>query len=1026
MVSVESTLTQTASAISGLPSVSAELTSTGLKTAASNVTSFFVSPSSKELLRIPLQIVSQVEETFLNLWNTLTLESLGRHTFFGAGAADHAAGTGAQAMADAAAQAGAAAQAFGDTGPASWAAFFAEAFQASTFKSYWGMLHYITSRWAFTCFAMALILNRIGVYGASRQRIYLNWAKRLALRILPILLFISQIHQLLQAIRCQTSPDFSLYRHGDNNKYSLLDWSKDGGALHTVSSALLFRSTDADACAAVGMSRPSPDVRAPRGSFSLLWPSFLRLSLSHIVESLSCSLQQMPAMTEVGMSVFEHSLAFAEAETALSHTLGLGLFGSPKSTDSNHSNATVGNPQPTIPASGTILALADATASLTGPHILDRINVPVEVLLVTLLSCGNSMTSHVIAVLGKQRQWRLVHTGIWAMAFMASFVWGLFSTSVMVRSGDDADDRPVSSLLHFPTVAIVGFLPHMAILLGIGVCSIIYLVALTFTAVSLGTNPHIPQPTSLKERFSIAHDNLQAAVQTRGINIRWHEDFYTALLRVGFAALTAASEAVFLNEGRSVEVRQFTWLEEDRLDEFEAAKSEKGGIAMGQQFQILEEYGLPPSSPGGTDKGGLWESGYSRERKFDKKEGELEAKDSFVYPTPRSGGVGAVQRTTRFYLLMIYLRGIMFLISGYIGFGFGVLLDSLGITARPRWLKRVVGRSLKKMNAERNVAGKSRVLDFWLITEDGKLTVPINDEMDIEPEMRRRLMTEFPSERVDELLDSKLYDWWKSGGWFGSRDESGDYQPPPQDEFDDTTSVISMSTEATTDRSENEDDNEWESEPEGTKTPTRSSPVPTWSFAGIETSNSTSFTDTPLDSATLARLLNPQDRESREEARILAAHLANAVSDSPRIMTRSRYRREFESERARILLAGRTSHGQSTHTPTISLYNNSNSTGPRPLTAIEEAEVLESLIISRRKSRAALSRPTHATGDDEDSRQAGPSCVVCQTAPRTIIAWPCRCLIVCEDCRVSLALNNFGNCVTCRRAVQGFVRLYVP
>ncbi len=154
MVSVESTLTQTASAISGLPSVSAELTSTGVKTAASNVTSFFVSPSSKELLRIPLQIVSQVEETFLNLWNTLTLESLGRHTFFGAGAADHAAGTGAQAMADAAAQAGAAAQAFGDTGPASWAAFFAEAFQASTFKSYWGMLHYITSRWAFTCFAM--------------------------------------------------------------------------------------------------------------------------------------------------------------------------------------------------------------------------------------------------------------------------------------------------------------------------------------------------------------------------------------------------------------------------------------------------------------------------------------------------------------------------------------------------------------------------------------------------------------------------------------------------------------------------------------------------------------------------------------------------------------------------------------------------------------------------------------------------------------------------------------------------------
>lgn len=134
------------------------------------------------------------------------------------------------------------------------------------------------------------------------------------------------------------------------------------------------------------------------------------------------------------------------------------------------------------------------------------------------------------------------------MAFMGSFVWGLLTTSVMVRSGDDGDDRPVSSLLHFPTVAIVGFLPHMCIIFGMWVCLVIYSVALVFTAVSLGTNPHIPQPTSFRQRFSIAHDNLQAAVQTRGINIRWYEDFYTALLRVGFAALTAASEAVFLNE----------------------------------------------------------------------------------------------------------------------------------------------------------------------------------------------------------------------------------------------------------------------------------------------------------------------------------------------------------------------------------------------------------------------------------------------------------------------------------------------
>ena len=568
---------------------------TNLKIAAGNVSSsYFINPSFEQILRLPFRFATRVDQVFVHIWNNYILATLGITGVAGVGGLNAAAGGLGAHMADAQPVVG---EGLVQAGPESWAAFFAEAFQASTFKSYWGMLHYLTSRWAFTCFAMALILNRIGVYGASRQRIRLTWTRRLALRIVPILLLLSQTHSILQAIRCQTSPEFSLYRHGDNNKYSLLDWSTDGGSLHTLTSTVLFRSTDAEACAAVGLSRPEPDVKAPLGSFSLLWPAFLRLSLAHAVESLSCTLQQIPTMTEVGMSVFEHSLAFAEAETMISHTLGLGLFGNGKSASASKTtsanSSTSSGFQATIPASGTILAIADATTSLTSPHFLDRVNVPVEVLLVTLLSCSNALSSHVIAVLGKQRQWRLINTGIWGMAFMGSFVWGLLTTSVMVRSGEDGDDRPVSSLLHFPTVAIVGFLPHMCIIFGIWVCLMIYLIALILTAVSLGTNPHIPQPTSFKQRFSIAHDNLQAAVQTRGINIRWYEDFYTALLRVGFAALTAASEAVFLNEGRSVEVRQFTWLEEDRLDEFETVKNEQGTFSNTQQFQILEEYGSP-------------------------------------------------------------------------------------------------------------------------------------------------------------------------------------------------------------------------------------------------------------------------------------------------------------------------------------------------------------------------------------------------------------------------------------------------
>jgi hypothetical protein len=136
------------------------------------------------------------------------------------------------------------------------------------------------------------------------------------------------------------------------------------------------------------------------------------------------------------------------------------------------------------------------------------------------------------------------------------------------------------------------------------------------------------------------------------------------------------------------------------------------------------------------------------------------------------------------------------------------------------------------------------------------------------------------------------------------------------------------------------------------------------------------------------------------------------------MMTRSRYRQEVDRERSRVLLSGRS----------VTAYHGLK----RPLTLEEEADVLESLIISRRKERTGLeSRVAEGSASQSDSQEganalSGPVCVVCQSQARTIIAWPCRCLCVCEDCRVSLALNNFDKCVTCRREVNGFVRLWVP
>ena len=1016
MESTSHAVSSASSTASGFFSPIFALTDATTDALTSNV-SFFGINSTKGLVDLPFRFARQIDPLFRNLPRYLG-EASGLLT------ATAEEGNIAIPVANIA---GEGVGQVADTAGGAWSTIVADAFQASTFKSYLGMLQYLTSRWSFTCFAVALILNRVNVYGTSRQRIVLSFWTRAALRLVPIALLIPQIYHLLSGIHCQTSPEYSLYRHGDNNKYSMLDWSTDGGPIYTMTSTMLYFQSDEQSCAVVAMSRPEPDVKATHGSFSLLWPTFLRLALSHVVESLSCSLQQIPLMTEVGMSVFEHSLAFAEAESLITNTISI-LAREIRASNATKTATSTATPVPTsrpmVMASGTIMALSDAITSLASPHVLDRINVPVEVLLIALLSSCNALSSHILAVLGRQHRWRLVNTAIWGILFMTSFVWGFANTSIMSRA-EEADPRPVSSLLHFPTVAIVGFLPHMLILCGMVVCFFIYFLALTLTAVSLGTNTTIPQPSSLKERFVIAHDNLTAAIQLRGLQIRWAEDFYTALLRVGFTALTAASEAVFLNEGRAVEMRQFTWLEEERLDELHHARDRQSTTA---KFQILEEYGVPSSSPGGVDKGGVWESGYAKERKFERKEGELKGRNSFAYPTPRQDGVGAVQRTTRYYLLFIYMRGIMFLVAGWCAFGIGNVLDWIGITTRPRWLRRIVGRSLKEASRESQRLqsdANARSVDIW----QGE--APDNLAMDIEDEMRRNISRDLEGETAETALDERMYSWWKGGGWFGTQDGSGDYAPSIRDE--DITSVVSMSTAASS------AENEWESEPEGTRTPTQdtANARQTWSFSGIETftRESTpmeSHIDTPLDAATLARLLNPQDDASREEGRILATHLSSsATAGSDRIMTRSQYRQQVERDRARVLLSGRRIDKSASYSaPSIPLYTASpQAKGSRPLTAEEESTALEALLLKRRGTVDPFATPSdrrEGATDAGTESESGVLCVVCQTTSRTIIAWPCRCLCVCEDCRVSLAMNNFANCVTCRRSVSGFVRLYVP
>ena len=149
----------------------------------------------------------------------------------------------------------------------------------------------------------------------------------------------------------------------------------------------------------------------------------------------------------------------------------------------------------------------------------------------------------------------------------------------------------------------------------------------------------------------------------------------------------------------------------------------------------------------------------------------------------------------------------------------------------------------------------------------------------------------------------------------------------------------------------------------------------------------------------------------QKQIRIRLAYYLTA----PRITTRSQYRRVLSNADTRLLTSTR-------YRP-----QNTNLPANGPLSAEEEAQLLEHLILTRRSQ--SLPRQSAAGTWREGAAgmgQGGPQCIVCQSSPRTILAWPCRCLSLCEECRLSLAINNFGTCVCCRQDVVGFSTLFVP
>jgi hypothetical protein len=356
-------------------------------------------------------------------------------------------------------------------------------------------------------------------------------------------------------------------------------------------------------------------------------------------------------------------------------------------------------------------------------------------------------------------------------------------------------------------------------------------------------------------------------------------------------------------------------------------------------------------------------------------------------------GLGIAERRGRWQLSFEFLKGLLWLlvrINSRLALN---CLSMLGIERVPGWLTRTADYRQPtgpSSSSKQQFSQRASTPDFWLVSERGVLSLPENGDVDVEVEMRRRLQVLTGNAAGEDVVDSDLYNWWKRGGWWGDLDASGSYEAREQD--DDTTSMISMSTNAPS-----EADSENDS---GRRTPTQED-------------YTQSREQTPaagFEVADLARLLDPKTAADREEAQMLARHLQ---SEKP--MTRSQYRQRMNRDKARVL-----------DVPYLEPAFSENTEGAPNLTA--EVESLERFLLERRLAKRQEPEGGAGSWDSgaDGMGSSGPQCVVCQSSPRVIVAWPCGCLCVCDECRLGVATRNFTKCMCCRTKVAAYSRLYVP
>ena len=709
-----------------------------------------------------------------------------------------------------------------------------------------------------------------------------------------------------------------------------------------------------------------------------LWPLFVVLGMSQLAEVVASALHGHQPRSETGMSVFEHSLAFAEAETVARMAVGIGLWGLPKSSASAPS------------ASESDSAGAGQLYTFTRAMLLEKLNVPPEVLLICLISCGSHLSSQLLAIGGLQNRFRLINTGTWGVLFL-----GLFFYSFIAYSRPSAAEE--AQIVRYPTVCIIGFIPHLATVVGAIICAQVYIFAIGSALLS---PPPQWQKLRLRDRMRLAHQNMSASASWTKIRVSMADDFYQFILKVGYQILMAAAEAVYFNEGLQVTLSPNTWLEQARYDEaMKCGRTRSNPVPSELQYDLASGngIGLIDEAPHIGPDGMPLPSGYARERKTMANVSKAGA------AAIREEGVGISQRSGRWHMShKLFYQTIELVSYCAARLALGLLERVPGTSLQPpKWLLKAAKIHRPPEHSHQGTVSaetraQQRTIQFWRLTDGGELQVAKDDSnIDVEYETRRRLALEGSSQPVRESkLDDHLYGWWKAGGWWGESDSSADYRPTPHDadsDLDATSVITDVSTSWETDSLSS-------AASDTTIVPRRRARSPSTSVYGSATDDSSIYL---LD---LANLLDPKSIEHKQDARLLA-HRLRASDNWNGPMTRSRYRQNILKENLNSLSGAQSAL-----------------LGPD-----DEILMLEHLINTRRQPQPGARSPgTSWREGGAGMGDGGPQCAVCQSSPRSVLVWPCRCLSLCEDCRVQLAENNFATCVCCRRDVVAFSRLYVP